>query len=85
MVGLGLSSYFGGNWLIECGSLNMAIGMVLLQLITRSEAGRKVFYEGIREEDQLHLGLIFLWTLPLSMALAGMLWWLVGKIFPLLP
>ncbi len=52
IVGLGLASCFGGSWLIECGSLNMAIGMILLQLIRRSEAGRKVFYEGIREEDQ---------------------------------
>jgi hypothetical protein len=84
IVGLGLSSYFGGDWMIECGSLNLAIGMVLLQLVTRSEAGRKLFYEGIREEDQLHFGIILLWTLPVSMALTGMLWWLMGKfsMFP---
>ena len=85
LVGLGLSSYFGVDWMIECGSLNLAIGMVLLQLVTRSEAGRKLFYEGIREEDQLELGIILLWAIPFAMALSGMLWWLVGKLFPPLP
>jgi hypothetical protein len=81
VVGLGLAALFGGNWLIECASLNLAIGMLFLQLITRHELGRRLFYEGIREEDQLHLGIAFLWAIPMAMALAGMLWWLVGKFF----
>ena len=84
IVGLGLSSYFSGDWMIECGSLNLGIGMVLLQLVTRSEAGRKLFYEGVREEDEINLGIIMLWTLPVSMALTGVLWWLMGK-FSALP
>lgn len=84
IVGVGLSAYVGVNWLMECGSLNMAIGMILLQLVTRSETGRRIFYEGIHEEDELHLGIIFLWGLPVSMTLAGVLWWLIGQLFPML-
>lgn len=59
IVGVGLSAYFGVNWIVECGSLNLALGMIFLQLVTRSEVGRKLFYEGVREEDQLHLGIAF--------------------------
>ena len=58
LAGIGLSSYFGGDWMVECGSLNLGIGMVLLQLVTRSEAGRKLFYDGVREEDEINLGII---------------------------
>jgi hypothetical protein len=85
IVGIGLSAYFGVHWIVECGSLNLAIGMIFLQLVTRSEVGRKLFYDRVREEDQLHLGIAFLWAIPVAMALAGMLWWLIGKLFPPLP
>jgi hypothetical protein len=83
LVGLGLESLTGNSGLLlPCGTLNIAIGMMLLQLATRSEAGRRLFYEGRKEEDYLNLGLAALWGLPVIMALAGLLWWLMGKLFP---
>ncbi|MFN8492696.1 MAG: hypothetical protein U0350_34155 [Caldilineaceae bacterium] len=56
LVGLGLNSLAGGEWIIPCGSLNVAVGMTLLQLVTRNEAARRLFYDGEREEEQLSLG-----------------------------
>lgn len=82
LTGLGLQSMFGGdNWIMPCGSLNMAIGMILLQLVTRSEKARKLLYEGKAEADYLNLGLAALWGLPVMTAFLGILWWVLGKMF----
>jgi len=82
LVGLGLQSMFGGdNWIMPCGSLNVALGMILLQLVTRSERARKLLYEGKAEEDYLNLGLAALWGIPVMLALLGILWWVLGKMF----
>lgn len=68
LVGLGLSAYVQVNWIFECGSLNLAIGMIWLQIITRTEVGRRIFYEGVKEEDDdAGLGIAFLWAIPFSM------------------
>lgn len=83
LVGLGLESLTGSSGLLlPCGTLNIAIGMILLQLATRSEAGRRLFYEGRKEEDYLNLGLAAVGGVPIIMALVGLLWWLMGKLFP---
>lgn len=82
LIGLGLQSMFGGNnWIMPCGSLNLAIGMILLQLVTRSERARKLLYEGKAEEDYLNLGLAALWGIPVMLAFLGVLWWVLGKVF----
>ncbi|MEZ4864356.1 MAG: hypothetical protein R3C14_23790 [Caldilineaceae bacterium] len=80
IVGLGLNSLTGGEWIISCGSLNVAIGMILLQLVTRNEAARRLFYEGEKEEDYLSIGVAALWAIPVLLALAGLLWWILGKV-----
>ena len=82
LVGLGLNSLTGGDWLLPCGALNVAIGMILLQMVTRSETARRLFYEGEREEDQLSLGVAALWAIPVFLALTGVLWWILGKVLP---
>lgn len=82
LVGLGLQSMFGGdNWIMPCGSLNVALGMILLQLVTRSERARRLLYEGKAEEDYLNLGLAALWGIPVMLAFLGILWWVLGKMF----
>lgn len=74
---------FGRNsWIVSCGALNLAIGMILLQLFTQNEAARKLFYEGEKEEDHLLLGIVFLWGFPIILAFSSILWWLAGKLFP---
>lgn len=54
--------------------------MILLQLVTRNEAARRLFYEGERIDDHLSLGVAALWAIPVLLALTGVLWWILGKI-----
>lgn len=83
VAGWGLQAMFGGdNWVIPCGSLNVAMGMILLQLVTQNEAARRLFYEGEKEEDRLYLGIVLLWGFPIILAVSGLLWFLASKLFP---
>lgn len=68
VAGWGLQTFIGvEGWLLSCGSLNVAIGMALLQITTLNEDGRNLFYEGRKPyEDYLNLGVIFLWGFRLS-------------------
>lgn len=82
IAGWGLQTFIGADGLLlSCGSLNVAIGMALLQITTLSEEGRNLFYEGIKpDEDYLNLGVVFLWGFPIILVLLGILWWVVGKL-----
>lgn len=83
IAGWGLQALFGGdNWVLPCGSLNMAVGMILLLLTTQNEGARRLFYEGEKEEDRLHLGIVLLWGFPIILAVSGILWFLASKLFP---
>ena len=79
-IGLGLQSLYGVNWIISCGALNMAIGLVLLLLVTRNERAYRAFYG---EGEQGGLRLAVLVSFPVVLLFLGVLWWLLGKIFPL--
>lgn len=76
-----MQSLFGiDGVLLSCGSLNVAIGLVLLQITTLSEHGRIFFYEGRKpDEDYLNFGVVLLWGFPIVLAFLGLLWWIVGK------
>ncbi len=82
VVGLGLGSLYGGNWVVPCGALNMITGLFLLLLVTRNETARKIFYEGPSHEEERSLLVAVLWALPVAAALAGVIWWLLGKVLP---
>lgn len=83
LVGLGIASISGqGNWILPCGLLNIVIGMTLLQITTRNEAARKLFYEGKKEDDYISLGIVALWSIPIALAFLGIVWWIMGRIFP---
>lgn len=84
LAGWGLQALFGTeNWLLlSCGSLNVAIGMVLLQITTVSEDGRNLFYEGRKaHEDYLNIGVVLLWGFPIILIFPSLLWWLASKFF----
>jgi hypothetical protein len=83
VVGLGLRSLYGVNWIAPCGLLNMIIGLILLLLVTRNETTHRIFYEGPGNEEDLSLAVAALWALPVAAALAGVIWWLLGKLVPL--
>ena len=82
VAGWGLQTFFGAEgWILSCGSLNVAFGMALLQLITQNEQARAMFYEGEKpDEDYFNPGLAFLWGLPILLAVSGILWWLASKL-----
>ena len=82
-AGWGLQTFLGREgWILSCGSLNVAIGMALLQLATQSEEARRLFYEGEKaDEDYFNLGIVFLWGFPIALMFLGILWWLGGKLF----
>ena len=82
VVGLGINSLYGGSWVIPCGVLNMIVGLFLLLVVTRNDSARKIFYEGPSHEDERSLLVALLWALPVAAALAGVIWWLLGKVLP---
>ena len=81
IAGWGLQMFLGvDGLLLSCGSLNVAVGMALLQITTLSEEGRIFFYEGRKPyEDYMNIGVVFLWGFPIILAFLGLLWWIVGK------
>lgn len=82
VVGVGLSSIYGGDWAIPCSTLNMVTGLILLLMVTRNPTARKIFYEGPSHEEERSLLVAILWALPVAAALAGVMWWLLGKVLP---
>lgn len=77
----GLQAFLGiDGWIISCGSLNVAIGMALLQLSTQDEHARRFFYENIKpHEDYFNFGIVLLWGFPIVLVFSGLLWWIVSK------
>ncbi len=63
------------TWTWRCAWLNLIIGLVGLLLITRTELGERIFYQGPRgDEDGLWLVGV-LWALPIVGFFLALLWW----------
>lgn len=61
IAGWGLQTFIGvDGLLLSCGSLNVAIGMALLQITTLSEEGRNLFYEGKNRMRIISISALFL-------------------------
>jgi uncharacterized membrane protein len=82
VVGWGLGSLYGVNWVLPCGLLNMITGLILLLLVTRNDTARRIFYEGAGHPEERSFAVALLWALPAAAALAGVIWWLLGKVLP---
>ncbi|HXV98624.1 MAG TPA: hypothetical protein VEC93_09380 [Anaerolineae bacterium] len=68
----------------QFGLLGLLVGLVLLASLTRTEQGRRLFYEGpTGDEDSnpligcLPLGGLRLWAVPVFLILAAVATWLV--------
>jgi len=77
-VAWGLHALYGVQWVPPCATLNIVLGLILLQLVTRRERGRRQVYEGVREEDHLNLGVAALVGVPIILATIGLIWWLAS-------
>lgn len=78
-AGLGISAFFDVAWVVQCGTVNMMTGLLLLLLITRSEDARRLFYEGPKEDEPGSIIVGLLWVLPFTLLFAGIVWWLMAQ------
>ncbi len=73
---------FLAPYMFQCALANVVIGLGTLVLITRTETGARLFYDGPREEEEGRgaIGIIIgtLWVAPLVFLLVGLLWWILG-------
>lgn len=73
-----ISAYFATEvwlpttWAFQCGLVNAILGTLALYLVTRTEKGAKMFYEGPSNGGWLVVGL--LWSIPGVMFVVGLLW-----------
>lgn len=79
------TAYYAGEallpaWGIQCGLVSLITGLLGLAIVNRSEEGRRLFYEGSSENDQLgctKLLVIILIGLPFILFLLGTMWWVM--------
>jgi len=79
-MGFGIQSVFGVDLALQCGTLNMAAGLVLLLVVLRNEPAYRAFYG---EGEKGGLALAILVMLPFVFLFMGVLWWLAGKFLPM--
>jgi hypothetical protein len=78
-------AYYAGeallpSWGLQCGLTSLIVGLMGLAIVNRTEAGRKLFYDGKSEDDQIGGVKVLVWLLlgtPVALLLLGTLWWLV--------
>lgn len=67
------------SWGLQCGLASLIMGLMGLAVVNRSEAGRRLFYNGEADDDEIGCIKIIVWFLlgvPVAMLLAGTLWWI---------
>lgn len=78
-------AYYAGEallpgWGLQCGLVSLIIGLMGLAIVNRTEEGRRLFYEGENENDQIGCIKLLVWFLigiPVMLLLAGTLWWIM--------
>lgn len=70
-------------WPIICGVANVITGLLLLQIITRSPKGWKLFYYGPENDEEGYLPVGLLYALPLGLLGWAIIIWFVRWLFGL--
>ena len=78
-------AYYAGeallpSWGLQCGLTGLIAGLMGLAIVNRTEAGRRLFYEGESKDDQVGGIKVLIWFLvgtPVALLLLGTLWWLM--------
>jgi len=65
------------EWAWRCAWLNLIVGMVSLLLITRTDRGERLFYQGPADDEPGSFIVLFLWSIPVIMLIWAILWWLM--------
>jgi len=71
------------RWAIGCGFINALIGAALLVMVTWTEEGAKIFYDGPGEKEGW-LIIAVMWSIPAAIFTIAVLWWGMRLIFQLL-
>jgi len=78
-------AYYAGEallpgWGLQCGLVSLITGLIGLVLVNRTEAGRRLFYEGERGDEPfgcIHLLVLLLIGTPVTLLLLGTIWWIM--------
>ncbi|MEZ4733421.1 MAG: hypothetical protein R3E79_40515 [Caldilineaceae bacterium] len=79
LIGVAINAFLDTSIIIQCASLNVIIGMILLLLVTRNETARRLFYDGPRGDEPGFLPIAILWTFPFILLFLGLFWWLLAQ------
>jgi hypothetical protein len=71
-------------WAINCGFANAVLGVLVLFLITRTEKGARLFYEGPGVDEEGWIVIALAWCVPGIIFFLGLLWWGLRFVFQLL-
>ncbi len=77
-------AYYAGEalfptWGLQCGLASLIAGLIGLAIVNRTEEGRRLFYDGVSENDQLGCIKWLVWLLigtPFALLL-GTVWWVM--------
>lgn len=78
-------AYYAGealipSWGLECGLTSLITGLLGLAIVNRTEEGRRLFYEGVSQDEQAGCIKWLVWILmgtPFTLLLLGTLWWIM--------
>ncbi len=65
---------------IILASINVVIGMMLFQGVTRDPTGARMFFEGPEHDAEGDIRVGCLWMLPASLLIFGTVMWIVGLL-----
>lgn len=84
-------AYYAGeallpSWGWQCWLTSLIVCLMGLAIVNRTEAGRRLFYDGESEDDQIGGIKVLVWLLlgiPVALLWLGTLWWVVRLLgFP---
>jgi hypothetical protein len=68
------------GWGLQCGLTSLITGLMGLAIINRTEEGRRLFFNGQTEDDQISCVKVLIWFLigiPIMLLVTGTLWWIM--------
>lgn len=76
-VYLAMGALISWEWAWRCGLANLIVGLIGLILITRTEEGERLFYQGPQGNEPGQWQVAMLWVLPMFWVAAAGIWWLM--------
>jgi len=82
-----LSAYFTAEvwlptrWAIHCAAINALLGVLALIFSVSTQRGYRLFYYGPDEDGEGWIVIAILWSIPISIVIMGILWWLMRFVF----